>query len=400
MPNEIRFQELINEISELKQLDWRNPKCEAWVSKVLRFLKTEFGENSDYYKEFYDISHPPLFITAGTPDHVFQKKYLSNLEKCRVNLQIFLEEIKEQNKQIVSPMKKVSDTERSMEVVLEPIFGAPKYSINERLAFVLMPIGVDLDRIYENIIETTIKSKGLECRRADDYKTNRAIMQDIWKAICESRVVVADITGLNPNVMYELGISHTVGKPTIIIYQRKEKNKIKFPFDLSHIRRIEYENTATGGKILEQDLSSTLDFVLSEPIANQNPKSIEFGVETDMRILPSLIAIFGGTNSTGGLTFNIRNIGKGIAQQIHVTISLKEKPSAGQVQKIQLLEPGEEKSYFVEAGYPTPKRGVDYKKINTYYLENQTTAIIILDYKNILGKNFHYEQALDVTAKI
>ena len=86
-------------------------------------------------------------------------------------------------------------------------------------------------------------------------------MQDIWKSICEARVVIADLTNLNPNVMYELGIAHTVGKETILIYQ-KPTEKIKFPFDLSHIRRIEYVNDAVGGQKLVQDLKDTLKNVL------------------------------------------------------------------------------------------------------------------------------------------
>jgi len=127
-----------------------------------------------------------------------------------------------------------------------------------------MPFDEDLTRIYQSIIKPTVESMGLVCRRADDYKTSRAIIQDIWKAICEARIIIADLTNLNPNVMYELGIAHTVGKETILIYQRKEK-EIKFPFDLIHIRRIEYEDTALGGKKLENDLKETIKTILKSP---------------------------------------------------------------------------------------------------------------------------------------
>jgi hypothetical protein len=148
---------------------------------------------------------------------------------------------------------------------INPLFGPASYSVDEHLVFVLMPFAEGLNRIYQTIIKPTIESVGLVCRRADDYKTSRAIIQDIWKAICEARIVIADLTDLNPNVMYELGIAHTVGKETVLIYQRPEKD-IKFPFDLIHIRRIEYENTATGGKKLENDLKETIKSIL-EPTA-------------------------------------------------------------------------------------------------------------------------------------
>ena len=150
-------------------------------------------------------------------------------------------------------------------VQINPLFGPASYSVDERLVFVLMPFAEGLNRIYQTIIKPTIESMGLVCRRADDYKTSRAIIQDIWKAICEARIVIADLTDLNPNVMYELGIAHTVGKETVLIYQRPEKD-IKFPFDLIHIRRIEYENTATGGKKLENNLKETIKSIL-EPTA-------------------------------------------------------------------------------------------------------------------------------------
>jgi len=147
-------------------------------------------------------------------------------------------------------------------IQINPLFGPASYSVDERLAFVLMPFAKDLTRIYISIIKPAVEATGLVCRRADDFKTNKAIIQDIWKAICEARVVIADLTDLNPNVMYELGIAHTVGKETILIYQRGRGKDPKFPFDLAHIRRIEYEDSATGGKKLELDLSKTLESIL------------------------------------------------------------------------------------------------------------------------------------------
>ncbi len=147
-------------------------------------------------------------------------------------------------------------------IQINPLFGPASYSVDERLAFVLMPFVEDLTRIYTSIIKPTVEATGLVCRRADDLKTNKAIIQDIWKAICEARVVIADLTDLNPNVMYELGIAHTVGKETILIYQRGRGKDPKYPFDLAHIRRIEYEDSATGGKNLELDFSETLKSIL------------------------------------------------------------------------------------------------------------------------------------------
>jgi len=148
-------------------------------------------------------------------------------------------------------------------IQINPIFGPAQYKVDVRLAFVLMPFTDSLTEIYQTLIKPTVENPrfGLVCRRADDIKSNRAIIQDIWKSICEARVIIADMTNLNPNVMYELGIAHTLGKETILLYQRSAE-EIKFPFDLSHIRRIEYENTVPGARALEQELSLTLENVL------------------------------------------------------------------------------------------------------------------------------------------
>jgi len=157
--------------------------------------------------------------------------------------------------------------ERQMSIVqINPIFGPASYAVNPRLAFVLMPFNEELTRIYNTLVKPAIEDSrfGLVCHRADDVKSNKAIIQDVWKSICEARLVVADLSGLNPNVMYELGIAHTLGKETVLIYQRG--GDVEFPFDLMHIRRIEYENTAPGGRQLEDDLRETLEGVLSPTV--------------------------------------------------------------------------------------------------------------------------------------
>jgi hypothetical protein len=79
-------------------------------------------------------------------------------------------------------------------------------------------------------------------------------MSDIWAAICAARIVIADCTGRNPNVFYEIGIAHAVGKPVVLITQ--DVNDI--PFDISHIRYIIYEYTAAGMKLLKKKLEETI----------------------------------------------------------------------------------------------------------------------------------------------
>ncbi|MEK6674159.1 MAG: hypothetical protein AABZ47_00725 [Planctomycetota bacterium] len=161
----------------------------------------------------------------------------------------------------------VSRVERQTNMIqINPVFGPASFVLDPRLAFVLMPFTDELTKIYSSIIKPTVEKPEfrLVCHRADDIKSNKAIIQDIWKSICEARLVIADLSRLNPNVMYELGIAHTVGKETILIYQSGDN--VKFPFDLAHIRRIEYRNDAPGGKQLEFDLTETIRQVLQPRI--------------------------------------------------------------------------------------------------------------------------------------
>lgn len=151
-------------------------------------------------------------------------------------------------------------------IQINPVFGPASYAVDPRLTFVLMPFTDELTEIYQTFIKPVVESPefGLVCKRADDIKSNRAIIQDIWKSLCEARFVIADLTGFNANVLYELGIAHTLGKETILIYQRGADPK--FPFDLSHIRRIEYDNNALGGKALENELRVTLRSVIDATV--------------------------------------------------------------------------------------------------------------------------------------
>jgi len=90
--------------------------------------------------------------------------------------------------------------------------------IAQRMCFVLMPFKSDFKNIYKsiNMVATTC---GLDCLRADEISKSSQIMRDIWEKINESRFVIADLSGCNPNVFYELGLAHGIHKTVIIIAQ-------------------------------------------------------------------------------------------------------------------------------------------------------------------------------------
>jgi len=98
----------------------------------------------------------------------------------------------------------------------------------------------------------------MDIGRADDFFGARSIMSDVWLAINDAQLIIADCTGRNPNVFYEIGIAHTIGKPTILLTQTLDD----IPFDLQHLRCIVYDYTPRGMKQFNEELTQTLQVEL------------------------------------------------------------------------------------------------------------------------------------------
>ncbi len=94
--------------------------------------------------------------------------------------------------------------------------------------FVISPFGGWNDRYYSEIYRPAVEGAGLDPKRADDLYRPSAIVHDIWAYVKTSRVMLGDLTGKNPNVFYELGLAHAVGKPVVMVTQSIED----VPFDL------------------------------------------------------------------------------------------------------------------------------------------------------------------------
>lgn len=140
------------------------------------------------------------------------------------------------------------------EMLVHPIFGNPSAPVEPMSIFVVMPFNEQLKDVYEIYIKEVATSLNLSVARADDFFTSNMIMNDIWRAICAATVLIAECTGKNPNVFYEMGIAHTVGKSLILITQDEQD----VPSDLRHMRYIKYEYTPPGMKLFQQTLHKTI----------------------------------------------------------------------------------------------------------------------------------------------
>jgi predicted transcriptional regulator len=136
------------------------------------------------------------------------------------------------------------------------VFKIPEESVNSNLVVVIMPFLNEFDPVYTTIHEAC-RENGLECQRADKVWENSEIIQDIFQLIYTSSIVVADLSGEKPNVFYELGIAHTLGKHVIPIVQ----NTGDLAFDVKHHRAQVYSNTPEGRAVLNKALQSRLKTV-------------------------------------------------------------------------------------------------------------------------------------------
>ncbi len=127
------------------------------------------------------------------------------------------------------------------------------------IGFVIMPFGNGFDEIYKEIYAPAIASAGLTPLRADEIYDNQAIAQDIYHSIHNAEVILADVTGKNPNVNYELGAAHALGKEVIIT----TASGSDVPSDYRHLRYIEYRRgDLDWNRKLLDSLTKTLQTVL------------------------------------------------------------------------------------------------------------------------------------------
>ena len=103
--------------------------------------------------------------------------------------------------------------------------------------FVMMPFGEWFDKYYQEIYVPAIKDAGFEPVRADELFTTGSVVEQIWEQIEKAKLLLADLTGKNPNVFYELGLAHAARQPVVFTASNVED----VPFDLRHLRVIIYD---------------------------------------------------------------------------------------------------------------------------------------------------------------
>lgn len=121
------------------------------------------------------------------------------------------------------------------------------------IAFVIL--SPERGGVYESIIKPTFEGMGWTCWHVGEWSGPGNIVRQIVEGIARATLVVADLTALKPQVLYELGVAHTLGVPVVTLY---EQSGDALPFELRAYRLVEYEDTMAGGRMLEQALKAVV----------------------------------------------------------------------------------------------------------------------------------------------
>lgn len=138
-------------------------------------------------------------------------------------------------------------------------------SDDEIFSFVLMPFHGDFEDVYRMGIKETASQLGIKAERVDEQIFSEGILERIYRQIDVSDIVVADMSGQNANVFYEVGYAH--GREKLCILLTKDAGDI--PFDLKHHRHVVYEGSITK---LREALVDELNWARSQIEAARNSR--------------------------------------------------------------------------------------------------------------------------------
>jgi hypothetical protein len=140
----------------------------------------------------------------------------------------------------------------------ERLFGPPRQraALRQTSCFIVMPFGQEWSVDVHRILAAACEAAGVRPVRGDDVFTPTDFLEDIWQSINAADFVISDISGRNPNVLYELGIAHTLAKPVLIL----SREAADIPVDLATRRVILYGRSA-------RDWREDLAHKISEAVA-------------------------------------------------------------------------------------------------------------------------------------
>jgi|MDTG01.4.fsa_nt_gb hypothetical protein len=200
----------------LRSLDFGDDDYEGNIISVLRSIIKKKADNATIIDDY---------LVKKFPDNMNEGEFISTSHSS-------------------TPQRKITFSPTA--------FTIPTNPQNPNLVSVMMPFS-NGDGIYKAIGNVCSKLNA-ECKRADEIWNDPTIIQDIFELIFTSKVVICDFSGKNPNVFYEAGIAHTLGKTVIPIVQHLDD----IPFDIRHYRVLKYIPNTQGYSEFENELEKRL----------------------------------------------------------------------------------------------------------------------------------------------
>ena len=172
---------------------------------------------------------------------------------------------------------------------------APHSTTPKPFAFVLMPLEKKFDDIYKFGIKGAAEDVGAYAERLDEQIFVEGMLDRIFNQISKADLIIADMTGRNPNVFYEVGYAHALGKITLLLTQ----NADDIPFDLKH-----RQHTVYGGsiKLLRKELADRLRWGIAESRRRGRGPSTE---RLSIRLLDIDVPPTGGSKDFPTLTATV-----------------------------------------------------------------------------------------------
>lgn len=137
--------------------------------------------------------------------------------------------------------------------------------------FTLMPFTSEFDDVYSLGIKAACDSVGAYCERVDEQIFQESILERIYNQISKADLIIADMSTKNPNVFYEVGYAHALGKSTILLTQ--DSNDI--PFDMKHFQHIVYNKKIS---YLKSELAKRVKWHLNNPTINKSISEVKFDI--------------------------------------------------------------------------------------------------------------------------
>lgn len=157
----------------------------------------------------------------------------------------------------------------------------------------IAPIGQDdsatrvrSDRVFDRLIRPAVEPLGYSCLRADHIRLPGSVVLQVSELLVRAELVIADLTGSNANVFYELGIRHAIGRPFIQLVQVNDE----IPFDVTSVRTVFIDTSSEHA--IQTSINAIASHVRS---AESNPAIPATPISTlfDVTVSPRPITVIG-----------------------------------------------------------------------------------------------------------